>query len=59
MWDEAGYFYYRKHQVMTIRTPYMRWSQAWMTLALATLAEQDALNACPRPPDAVPCGALR
>jgi hypothetical protein len=40
MWDERGYFYYRVLRTCTIRTPYMRWSQAWMVLALATLVTQ-------------------
>jgi hypothetical protein len=40
MWDDAGYFYYRVLRGLTIRTPYMRWSQAWMLLALAARAEQ-------------------
>jgi hypothetical protein len=35
MWDEQGFFYYRLLRGLTIRTPYMRWSQAWMLLALA------------------------
>jgi hypothetical protein len=39
MWDESGFFYYRVLRTVTIRTPYMRWSQAWMLLALATLLE--------------------
>jgi hypothetical protein len=38
MWDERGYFHYRKLRFGSIRTSYMRWSQAWMLLALATLA---------------------
>ena len=42
MWNEAGFFYYRVLPTLTIRTSYMRWSQAWMLLALATLAEHDA-----------------
>ena len=37
LWDDSGFFYYRKLRGMTIRTPYMRWSQAWMTLALASV----------------------
>jgi hypothetical protein len=38
MWDaRGGFFYYRKLRLVTIRTSYMRWSQAWMLLALATL----------------------
>ena len=36
MWDEQGFFYYRVLRLLTIRTSYMRWSQAWMLLALAT-----------------------
>jgi rhamnogalacturonyl hydrolase YesR len=40
MWDERGFFYYRVLRTLTIRTPYMRWSEAWMLLALCTLAEQ-------------------
>ena len=36
MWDERGFFYYRVLRFGTIRTSYMRWSQAWMLLALAT-----------------------
>ncbi len=37
MWDERGFFYYRRLRSCTIRTPYIRWSQAWMLLALAKL----------------------
>ncbi len=37
MWDERGFFYYRVLRFCTIRTSYMRWSQAWMLLAIATL----------------------
>ena len=40
MWDESGFFYYRVLRLCTIRTSYMRWSQAWMVLALATLAAE-------------------
>ena len=36
MWDERGFFYYRVLRLATIRVSYMRWSQAWMLLALAT-----------------------
>lgn len=43
MWDERGFFYYRVLRLATIRTSYMRWTQAWMLLALATrLAGPDA-----------------
>jgi hypothetical protein len=37
MWDERGFFYYRVLRFCTIRIPYMRWSQAWMLLAMSTL----------------------
>ena len=38
MWDARGFFYYRVLRGLTIRTPYMRWSQAWMLAGLGTLA---------------------
>jgi hypothetical protein len=34
---EKGFFYYRKGRLITNRTPFMRWGQAWMLLALATV----------------------
>ena len=37
MQDAKGYFYYRKLRYFTHKIPYMRWSQAWMMLALAEL----------------------
>lgn len=37
MWDERGFFYYRVLRFIKVRTPYMRWSQAWMLLALVSL----------------------
>lgn len=40
MWDGRGFFYYRVLRFMTIRTSYMRWSEAWMLLALATLLQE-------------------
>jgi mannose/cellobiose epimerase-like protein (N-acyl-D-glucosamine 2-epimerase family) len=39
MWDERGYFYYQVLPVGTIKLSYMRWTQAWMLLALSTLFE--------------------
>jgi hypothetical protein len=52
MWDSRGFFYYRVLPCCTIRTSYMRWSQAWMLLALSTLWEDSrfrpsAFNAAP------------
>jgi hypothetical protein len=38
--DGRGYFYYQRRRFYTVRTPYMRWSQAWMLYALARLLEQ-------------------
>jgi hypothetical protein len=40
MWDERGFFYYRRLRLGTIRTSYMRWSQAWMLLALSTFLSE-------------------
>lgn len=34
-----GFFYYQRRRFHTVRTPYMRWSQAWMLYALARLLE--------------------
>jgi len=42
MWDKRGFFYYRVQRFGRIRTPYMRWSLAWMFLAMsALLCESD------------------
>jgi hypothetical protein len=35
LWDDRGFFYYRILRSGTNRVPYMRWSQAWMLLAMA------------------------
>jgi hypothetical protein len=37
--DPRGFFYYQRRRLYTVRTPYMRWSQAWMLYALARLLE--------------------
>ena len=39
MWAREGYFYYQVLPFWTNKISYMRWSQAWMLLALATLLE--------------------
>ena len=39
LWDARGYFYYRRLRRYTNRIPYMRWSQAWMLLAMVYLLE--------------------
>lgn len=46
MWDEKeGYFYYRILRSCKIRTSYMRWTQAWMFLALTRLLLESSTNA--------------
>jgi len=37
MQSKKGYFYYKKYPSHTIKTPFMRWSEAWMLLALTEL----------------------
>jgi hypothetical protein len=39
LWDERGFFYYRLLRWGTNRISYMRWSQAWMVLAIAALLD--------------------
>lgn len=39
MLDPQGFFYYQKRKHTTVKTPYMRWGQAWMAYALARLIE--------------------
>jgi len=41
MQSDKGYFYYRKNPVFINKIPYMRWSQAWMMLALAELISNE------------------
>jgi hypothetical protein len=39
MLDEQGFFYYQQRVSGLVKTPFMRWSQAWMAYALARLIE--------------------
>lgn len=39
MQSKKGFFYYRKTLFFINRIPYIRWSQAWMSLALAEIIE--------------------
>ncbi|CAN5425493.1 exopolysaccharide biosynthesis protein VpsJ [soil metagenome] len=41
MRDPEGFFFYQKRKNRTIKTPFMRWGQAWMAFALARLIESD------------------
>jgi hypothetical protein len=38
--DREGFFFYQRRRFYTTRTPYMRWSQAWMLYALNRLLEE-------------------
>jgi hypothetical protein len=51
MWDERGFFYYRILRTCTIRTSYMRWTQAWMFLALCRLLSASDATASGVPPE--------
>jgi hypothetical protein len=37
--DHRGFFYYQRQRFYTLRTPFMRWTEAWMLYALARLME--------------------
>ena len=39
MQDTAGYFYYQARESEKVKTPFIRWGQAWMAYALAKLLE--------------------
>ncbi|MBK8466040.1 MAG: terpene cyclase/mutase family protein [Chloracidobacterium sp.] len=41
MLDPEGYFYYRRRKNSVVKTPFMRWGQAWMAYALAHLIESN------------------
>ncbi len=38
--DKSGHFYYQRRRFYTVRTPFMRWSEAWMLYGLARLLEE-------------------
>ena len=44
LWDDRGFFYYRAMRLFTDRTSYMRWSQAWMLLAMVMLLDHGSLS---------------
>ncbi len=54
--DRAGHFYCLKHPSYTVKIPYMRWAQAWMLMAFATLFD-GANSALPVPRTSSPGGA--
>jgi len=43
MRDNSGSFYYQRKRFHTVRTPFMRWSQAWTAYALARLLAERGL----------------
>jgi len=51
MQSKEGYFFYQKKKYFINRIPYMRWSQAWMLLALSTLFEDYGHRAASELPD--------
>jgi len=57
MRDARGCFYYRVGRVTTIRTSFMRWSQAWMLFALATFIAESAVAASGRAENRAPVPA--
>ncbi len=44
--DRRGFFYYQRRRFYTVRTPFMRWTQAWMLYALARLMEEKSKANC-------------
>ena len=44
MWDDRGFFYFRKLPGLVNKIPYMRWSQAWGFHALAEYIRNGSLN---------------
>lgn len=44
MWDPRGFFYFQQLPHYTVRISFMRWSQAWMLMALSTLLEAHNSN---------------
>lgn len=42
LWNQEGYFHYRSSNLYTSKISYMRWSQAWMLLALSALCDDAA-----------------
>jgi len=43
--DSQGFFYYQRRRFYTVRTRFMRWTQAWILYALARFLEEKGRNA--------------
>jgi len=39
--DRRGFFYYQRRRFLTVHTPFMRWTEAWMLYALGRLLEEE------------------
>jgi hypothetical protein len=46
MRDRRGFFYSQRRRFFTLKTPFMRWSQAWTAYALARLLEEGGKAFC-------------
>jgi hypothetical protein len=57
MYDNRGFFYYRVLRLAVVRTSYMRWSQAWMLFALATVLKESGASAGSSPAPVSTTGA--
>ena len=42
--DQQGFFYYQRRRFYTVHIPFMRWTEAWMTYALARLLEAEQVS---------------
>ncbi len=45
--DRRGFFYYQRRRFLTVRTPFMRWTESWMLYALARLLEEASTLSVP------------
>jgi hypothetical protein len=44
LWSDSGFFYFQRHSFWTNRISFMRWTQAWMFLALSMLLCQNKVS---------------
>ena len=49
MQDSSGFFYYLKYPWFTNKIPFIRWSQAWMLLALTFFLQSNKLTVSQKP----------
>ena len=58
MWNDKGFFYFRVLRSCTNRISYLRWTQAWMLLALTMLRCESNDEAVPSQHQQATCSAL-